>query len=118
VLAGPPIKTLIDPVSPDELRRSTIGILREWWAPVLADQTRLQTAEYRAYAVLTMCRGLYTIQHGTVATKTKAANWCAGGPGRPWSALIHRALAWRDGMEMDGIPETLELIQFTLREIG
>jgi hypothetical protein len=118
VLAGPPIKTLIDPVGPDDLRQSTIGILREWWAPVLDDQTRLETAEYRAYAVLTMCRGMYTLEHGSIASKTKAATWCAAGPGQPWATMIQHALTWREGMSMDSVQETLELIRFTLERIN
>jgi hypothetical protein len=31
VLAGPPPRTLIDPVPPSELREAVLGILREWW---------------------------------------------------------------------------------------
>jgi hypothetical protein len=118
VLAGPPIATLIDPVGPEDLRQATSAILREWWAPVLTDPTRLHTAEYRAYAVLTMCRGLYTLQQGEIVSKTQAATWCATGPGKPWAAMISHALAWRDGMPMHGIPETLALIRFTLAQLA
>ena len=32
-LAGPPLRDLIDPVSPDDLRRATLATLREWWSP-------------------------------------------------------------------------------------
>lgn len=113
-LSGPPAQTLIDPVTADDLRRATAGILHEWWAPVLDDQTRLQTAEYRAYAVLTMCRGLYTLQHGSIVSKTKAAEWCAQGPGQSWAEMIRRALSWREGMDMDSTANVLELIRFTL----
>jgi hypothetical protein len=117
ILAGPPPKTLIDPVGPDDLRRANSGNLLDWWAPVLQDQTRLETDEYRAYAVLTMCRCMYTLQNGTVASKTMAARWCADGPGRPWAGIIRNALAWREGMEMNGAAEVLELIRATLDTI-
>jgi hypothetical protein len=35
VLTGPPPRTLIDPVPPTELREAVLGILREWWMPML-----------------------------------------------------------------------------------
>ena len=37
VLAGPEPKTLIDPVSPEDIRRSVVGVLHEWWFPMLED---------------------------------------------------------------------------------
>ena len=59
VVAGPPPHTLIDPVQPDDLRRTVLGFLREWWAPMLQKpDPRLDSGEYQAYAVLTMCRAL------------------------------------------------------------
>jgi hypothetical protein len=115
-LCGPHIQSLIDPVEPDELRQATAGTLREWWAPVLdVDQARLESAEYRAYAVLTMCRGLYTLAHGAVASKTAAARWAQSGPARPWTEIIEHALAWREGMPMDPLPGILELVALTLK---
>ena len=75
VLAGPPVRDLIDPVSPNELRRAQLGILREWWTPPFANPERFNTAEYQAYAVLTMCRALYLLDYGEVAAKADAAAW-------------------------------------------
>ena len=75
VLAGPAIETLIDPILPVDLRRASAGVLREWWSPMLEDTTRLQSAEYQAYAVLTMCRIAYTLHVGRVAPKPVAARW-------------------------------------------
>lgn len=117
-LYGPAVKTLIDPISASDLRRAAASTLQEWWAPVLQDQTRLQTAEYRAYAVLTMCRGLYTYQNAAVVSKRDAALWAAAGPAKAWAALIRRALDWRQDMDFDGVPETLALIRFTLAAVA
>ena len=77
-LTGPDPRELVDPVSPAELRGATLSILREWWAPRLADPAILRGADYQAYAVLTMCRVLYTVWHGEVVSKDTAARWAGG----------------------------------------
>ena len=113
-LAGPAAHSLIDPVPPGELRQAALGILREWWAPKLVDTSSLDSDEYQAYAVLTMCRSLYTLRLGAVATKPAAARWAEQALDPRWTGLIERALAWRHGMVLDRKEETLELIRFTL----
>jgi hypothetical protein len=115
VLAGPNPQTLIDPIGRDDLRRAQQATLREWWRPQLKDHSRLRTREYQAYAVLTMCRALYTLEHGTVATKEAAARWARQTLGEPWAALTERALAWPRGPQPDQMNQTLDLIRFTLR---
>lgn len=117
-LVGPDIKELIEPISADELRRASSATLLEWWAPVLgADRSRLDTAHYRSYAVLTMCRGLFTLANGRVGSKTEAARWSQAGPAASWSGMIERALAWRHGMEMDPTDDVLDLVRFTLQSL-
>lgn len=113
-LAGPAIGTLIDPILPDDLRRASAGVLREWWAPMLDDTKRLQSAEYQAYAVLTMCRIGYTLHHGRVAPKPVAARWAQEACGARWENLIRDALAWEHDQEMDRLDEVLDLIRDTL----
>ena len=115
VLAGPEPQTLIDPVLPDDLRRAAAGTLREWWEPQLDDPFRLASSEYQAYAILTMCRAAYTIEHGAVVSKTLAAQWAKAGPYRAWAGLIERALNWWHGIELNSLPETLDLIRHTLQ---
>ncbi len=120
VLAGPAPRILIDPIRPDELRRAALATLQEWWSPMLRDPARLHSSEYRAYAVLTMCRALYTLQHGTVAPKPVAARWAQEELGERWRATIERALAWPHGAqsddvdEIDEMDETLGLIRYTI----
>jgi hypothetical protein len=113
-IAGPPIHTLIDPVAPDALRWASRGILREWWQPQLTDSFRIRSDEYQAYAILTMCRILYTMEHGDVASKPTAAQWAKTLLDAHWSALIDRALVWGHGMELDAFDDTLAVIRYTL----
>jgi hypothetical protein len=123
VVAGPDPRSLIDPVHPDDLRRAVLGFLREWWAPMLQDpDPRLFGGEYQAYAVLTMCRALYTLQYGTAVSKTVAARWAQEALGEPWEGLIERALAWRRDAPPDGgggalcTDETLDFIRCVLEQ--
>jgi len=114
VLAGPSPRGLIDPVAPDNLRHALRSLLREWWAPMLDDRARLQSDEYQAYAILTMCRALYTLETGAIASKPVAARWAQRALGTDRAALIERALHWRAGMPLNLLDETRELIQLTL----
>jgi hypothetical protein len=110
-LAGPPAATLIDPVEPDELRRAVLGLLREWWAPMLTDPGLLQRSVfgYRCYTVLTMCRTLYTLEHGTIVTKPVAARWALRTLAARWHPLIQAAQAWAADTPPD-LSQTLALI--------
>lgn len=116
-LAGPPPHTLIDPVTPDDLRRAVVDLFHSWWAPVLDDSTRLRPPAYQAYAVLTMCRILYTLHHGAVVPKPVAARWAQAELGDRWAALIDRALAW-PGVPLDDLPQALDLVRYTRDRIS
>lgn len=119
-LAGPEPKTLIDPVSPEDIRRSVVGILHEWWFPMLEDPSWLQEhgAEYHAFAILTMCRALYALKHGTIVSKPTAARWVQDALGERWSQVIERALATRpDKPDRGLLYESLELIRFTREQM-
>ena len=114
-LAGPPPSTLIDPVLPEELRGAVRGILREWWEPMLLDPSWLRRGdEYQAYAVLTMCRALYTLQHCAVASKPVSAGWARRELGGRWAGLIEWASAWRHDAPAGDLGASLELVRFTV----
>ncbi len=55
-----------------------------------------------AYVVLTMCRGLRTVQEGVAGSKVQAAAWAkAAFP--EWAGLIEQALVWRSRMHEYGV---------------
>jgi predicted nucleotidyltransferase len=114
VISGPPLAGLIDPVSPQALRQAVRGSLREWWSPPFPSPQRFQSGEYQAYAILTMCRSLYVLEHGRVASKPEAARWAIQTLGGGWRGLISAAAAWRPGMDFDQLEGTMEFIHFTL----
>lgn len=121
VIAGPEPRTLIDPVRPDDLRRAVVTLMDEWWGTMRDDPAPLLRHHigYQAYAVLTMCRILYTLDTGAIAAKPVAARWARGATGGRWDIVIERALAWRKDRCVspptgDDIEATLDLIAYTL----
>ena len=104
--------SLIDPVGAQDLRQAVLGSLREWWSPPFPSPERFQNTEYQAYSSLTMCRSLFVLEHGRVASKPEAARWAMQKLGEPWHRLISAAAAWRPGMEFNKLAETLDFIRF------
>lgn len=114
VVAGPDPAPLIDPVRPEEVRQAVRAILDEWWAPLLAQPEILQRDDYQAYGILSMCRALYTLAQGTIASKSVSARWTQAQLGVEWAGLIAAGLAWRPGMGMDRRAETLAFIRYVV----
>jgi hypothetical protein len=117
-VVGPSPQTLIDPVQTDDLRRAALATLREWWSPQLDRPARLRSGEYQAYAILTMCRALYTLQHGAVLPKPVAARWAQATLGARWAAEIEWALAWQPGTQRDNLDGALAFLRHTLERAG
>lgn len=117
ILAGPDPKTLIDPVNATDIRRAVKGVLNEWWFPMLEDPTWLREhgSEYHAYAILTMCRALYSLENGTIVSKPVAARWVQEKLGGDWSKVIEQALlAQKPGSEQFRLyGNALQLIRIT-----
>jgi len=115
VLAGPPPASLIDPVTPDEIRAAVAGTLRGFWGPVaLADPNFLRRPDYQAFAVLTMCRARYALAHGEVLSKPAAAEWAAAALPERWRALIAQAAAWQPPAVLGQVDEIAALIRDTV----
>ncbi len=117
-LAGPPAHTLIDPVSPDDLRQAVLEIVRGWATSILDDPTHIRSAGYQSYTVLTLCRILYTLQHGAVVSKRQAAQWAQQSSEQRWASLIARAWVGRHAPAGEASAEdtqgTLDFIRYTL----
>ncbi len=115
-VAGPPLQELIDPVTPDQLRRAASILLSGWAVGLLAAPELIHGREYQSYIVLSLCRILYTLETGDVATKPSAARWCQEHLGLPWSTIIARALEGRLHWDIPLLPgemeATLDLIRY------
>ncbi len=112
-LAGPPIQSLIDPVSAAELRQATWELLGFWWVPMITNPTKLQHDGYRTYAIMTMCRMLYTLQMGDVVSKPAAAHWVLATQDNRWHLLAEAALKWHGNELKATVTEVQTFIEFT-----
>ena len=115
-LAGPDPKSMIEAVSPDDIRYAVTGILEEWWYPMLDNPAWLRNhgSEYHAFAILSMCRSLHALEHGTIVSKPRAAKWVQQEFGDRWQTAIEQALATQPGQEKYELFEVaVSFIRFT-----
>ncbi|HEY7341202.1 MAG TPA: aminoglycoside adenylyltransferase domain-containing protein [Ktedonobacterales bacterium] len=117
VLYGPPPETLIDPVSPQQLREATCQQLTDVWQPRIDDEYDHwpRPREFPAFSVLTLCRALYTLQHGAFCSKPVAAAWAAQ-KHPEWEPQITWAQAHRADYEETTPAEFAEVLAM-LREV-
>jgi hypothetical protein len=115
VLWGPSPKTLIDPILLHELQMAVCEQLRDFWQAQLDGPEWLRPRDYQSFAVLTMCRALYTLRQGIVASKSEAAAWALQELNPQWRPLIERALLWRHEHERDDLTETLIFLRYAIK---
>ena len=91
VLYGSPAAEIIPPLSEQDF----IDAVREhilMWREYINDLSEWHGSQ--AYAIMTMCRGLYTVTHREHVSKQKAADWAIGAFPQ-WAELIRHAIVWR-----------------------
>ena len=117
-ILGPDPKTLIDPVTPNDLKRAMVPALSGWGTYLLNHPQEIRHRGYQSYIVLTLCRILYTLQSGEVASKLKSANWAKDALGESWKPLIEDAWEGRHASQMPPDPaairQTQDFIEYTL----
>ncbi len=75
----------------------------------------------QAYAILTLCRALYTYKNGEQVSKKQAAKW-AEQEFPEWSKLIQNALLWREDWRNEQVAhaetfsDTLEFVHFAISQ--
>lgn len=116
-IVGESIKTLIDPISSAILQKTLLDLLLFWWHPMVKNPAPLIDDGYRSYAVLTMCRILYTFQHGTITSKPVAAKWAFNHLDDHWAGLVNRALTHRNGTPLNTVDAVQSFIHHTLTQI-
>ena len=122
VLLGPTPRILIDPVSPDDMRHAMLALLPEWLAPMLENPPEVRTRGYQSFIVLSLCRILYTLEHGDVVSKKAAASWGEVTLHARWTPLIRGA--WIGRQDPDTAPragdlrETWAFIRYAIGRSG
>jgi hypothetical protein len=94
VLFGPRPESFVLPITREVLFRALereVGYLRKEIIENPHSKWR-DVAFYRAYAVLTLCRILYSFSTGAVVSKPRAAKWAISHLPVEWSVIIRQAL--------------------------
>ena len=94
-LYGERPESFVPEITPEVLSEALareVGYLREEMSLQPGSEWR-DVPYYRAYAVLTLCRILYSHATGKVVSKRRAARWAVRRLPERWHALILRALA-------------------------
>jgi len=116
VVAGPPIKPMIAPVNPDELREAVVLGLKEDWTSRLNDRQWAAPGAHQPYVVLTCCRALYTMKFGAITSKNVSAQWALTALDKEWTDLIQAALKWSERDPHGDIEKTQKMMRYTLEQ--
>lgn len=115
-LFGPDAMTLVDPISPDDLRRVMMPAISGWATYILNNPVEIEHRGYQSYVVLTLCRILYTLEYGDIVSKPKAAKWVRDTFANEWNSLIDRTWESRHAprltAKIEDINQTLDFIRF------
>jgi hypothetical protein len=106
VLYGPRPETFVPEVTDEALFEALVrevGYLREEIS-LKAESEWRDVPSYRAYAVLTLCRILYSFDRGGIVSKPRAARWALRHLPREWHALIRQAQKGDDAGGSEEIP--------------
>jgi aminoglycoside adenylyltransferase-like protein len=114
-LFGPPPQTLIAPISKEEFLDTVRNHVRGWreW------MDHVHSRPYQGYAILTMCRALYTLTNGEQVSKIQAAAWVSKQMPE-WAGLIGEALRWRKAVREPvanpeaTLPETRRFVNYVI----
>lgn len=115
---GPNPKTLIDPVASNELRTAARLRMRDWdaWANRPDDPEWLLPRNHKAYVVETMCRALYTLVCGELASKPRAVAWALDTLPEPWRSTVERSQTWHTDTETVDpsiVPEVMRFVHWS-----
>jgi predicted nucleotidyltransferase len=115
-LMGPPLADLIDPISPTQLRQTTIQLIHAWHDSLTTTPQDLAQRGGQSYAVLTCFRMLYTLTTGELSSKPAASAWAKQHLDSRWHDLIDRAWISRhhpsDPADPTDIAQTLDLMRY------
>jgi hypothetical protein len=119
-LAGPPPKTLVDPIPVDTLRKAIMATIGGWGRDILANPEPYNNRFYQAFIVLSYCRMLHDLQRGFPGSKRAGAEWAKANLDPSWAGLIDRtwngrpdpAVSSRQPADPDDFRATLEFVQY------
>lgn len=115
-LAGPDIKSLIKEISIQTLKSAIQKNLYEYWEINISDLIRYERSDYQVFAILTMCRSLYSLETGRITSKIEAAQWAIKQLDSNWKNLIELAIAWEPSQKINKVEETQNFVRYVLNK--
>jgi len=106
IVFGPSVDTFLPEITPRTFLRALrreLHYLREEISLKPKSEWR-DVPMYRAFAVLTICRVLYSFDKGTIVSKPAAAEWAMRTLPERWSGIINRALDFNENGQESEIP--------------
>lgn len=120
VLFGPRPESFVPAITPEILFQALereLGYLREEITNPESEWRNVSS--YRAYAVLTVSRILYSFRKGTIVSKQRAARWAIKYLPKEWNEIILQAPGIADSKRRQGIslPRIEQFIDFAEAEL-
>jgi hypothetical protein len=116
---GPGPETLIDAVSPDEIRDAARGELAARLANFASGAWPLSELGHRGaqvFEVQTVCRALYAINCGGLPAKRQAVDWAVDALPERWRALLQWSRAYEKDRTQDParVPQVLAFLRWAV----
>jgi predicted nucleotidyltransferase len=123
-LSGPKPSELIDPVSPNALRREVRQTIHDWGKEILTGQYAIDNRWAQPFVTISYCRMLHTLETGRIHSKQAGYKWAIQNLVPKWHPLIERAWAerpspgWKYSQAADTAEQqlTLKFIRYALSE--
>jgi hypothetical protein len=90
-LVGPPAREFTAPVPTDLLRQAMVPVI-ETCIDDISSWANWEVAWTQRYAVTSLCRMLFTLETGTIASKPAALEWALTSLAPEWQPLIRQAI--------------------------
>ena len=113
-IVGTDIKNLVKEISNSDLILAMRKNLHEYWEAVLDDVSKFKRSDYQVFAILTMCRTLYSLETGDIASKAEAARWATQQLDMQWVDIIKQALAWEPDKGIQLSEEAQRFVKYVL----
>jgi hypothetical protein len=120
VVDGPHPHVLIVPIEPDDVRRASALHALVWAHQAQYDLEWLewvQAREHQSFVVVTLCRMLYSLHTGTVASKPSAVRWVRQMTESRWADLVTATSNARPDRAASNVEvaETIAFIEYVTR---
>ena len=123
-LFWPEPQTLIKRVETKILKKEIFHVMHEWWNYILKHPAEYNNIFYQTYLVLSYCRMLYDLKHGSNNSKRTWAEWAKDNLDPSWKDLIDRSWKGRIKPEItsktpanpEDYKQTLKFLRYILKE--